>query len=51
MGPFKTDLFSPLEKASVKGKEENLGKNILDLFKPSTTELALKAKGCKSYKW
>ncbi|WP_217592099.1 S-layer homology domain-containing protein [Cohnella sp. GbtcB17] len=50
-GPFKTDLFNPLEKFSVKGKEENLGKNILDLFTPSKPELALKAKGCKSYKW
>ncbi|MFD2331652.1 S-layer homology domain-containing protein [Cohnella sp. GCM10020058] len=52
-GPFRADLTDPLYKSGVKANPDKIGrgKNILDLFKPSTAELALKAKGCKSYKW
>ncbi|SFW67783.1 RHS repeat-associated core domain-containing protein, partial [Paenibacillus sp. UNCCL117] len=53
VGPFRVDLTDPLEKSGLKANPDNIGrgKSILDLFKPSTAELALKAKGCKSYKW
>ncbi|SDE69530.1 RHS repeat-associated core domain-containing protein, partial [Paenibacillus sp. cl123] len=49
-GPVKLDLID-YEKLSVKGKPENFNDPVSKLFKQATAELALKVKGCKSYKW
>lgn len=50
-GPIQLDL-TDLSKTAVKGKFDDLRKNLKDLFKPSVKlEAAAKVKQCLQYKW
>ncbi|NOU68966.1 hypothetical protein GC096_33645 [Paenibacillus sp. LMG 31461] len=50
-GPVQLD-FTDLSKSAIKGKFDDLRKNLKDLFKPSVKlEAAAKVKQCLQYKW
>lgn len=50
-GPVQLD-FNDLSKSAIKGKFDDLRKNVKDLFKPSVKlEAAAKVKQCLQYKW
>ncbi|NQX58142.1 fibronectin type III domain-containing protein [Paenibacillus qinlingensis] len=50
-GPVQLDL-TDLSKSAIKGKFDDLRKNVKDLFKPSVKlEAAAKVKQCLQYKW